>query len=57
MNNQIIYYQNKLAYEMDSWDLSESLNSNQNIVLIDTRSVEAYANKHIPTAILVCPIR
>ncbi len=56
MNNQIIYYQNKLAYEMDLWDLSESLNSNQNIVLIDTRSVEAYANQHIPTAISL-PIR
>lgn len=51
MNNQITYYQNKLAYEMDSWDLSESLHTNHNIVVIDTRSVEAYANQHIPTAI------
>jgi len=51
MNTQITYYQNKLVYEMDSWDLSEALNANQNIVVIDTRSVEAYANQHIPTAI------
>ena len=51
MNNQITYYQNKLSYEMDSWDLSEALNANQNIVVIDTRSVEAYVNQHIPTAI------
>ena len=51
MNHQITYYQNKLSYEMDSWDLSEALNANQNIVVIDTRSVEAYVNQHIPTAI------
>ena len=50
MNSQITYYQNKLAYEMDSWDLSEALNVNKNIVVIDTRSVDAYANQHIPTA-------
>ena len=51
MKNQITYYQNKLAYEMDSWDLSEALSTNKNIVVIDTRCVEAYTNQHIPTAI------
>jgi len=49
--NQIDFYKAKLDYEIDSWDLSESLNNIADTVVIDTRSSEAYENEHIPTAI------
>nr|WP_208293473.1 rhodanese-like domain-containing protein [Zophobihabitans entericus] len=48
---QIIHYQSKLAYEMDSADLYLSLNQKENIVIVDGRSPEAYENEHIPGAI------
>jgi len=48
---QIEHYKNKLAYEMDSWDLSEAMKENQKIMVVDTRSAEAYEHKHIPNAI------
>lgn len=51
MNTQIMYYENKLAYEIDSWDLSVGLKAGENIVVIDARSAEAYQNEHIPNAI------
>ena len=50
---QIEFYKAKLSYETDSWDLSESLKSGENIVVIDTRSKEAYEIEHIPSAINV----
>jgi len=51
MNDQIKYYENKLHYEIDSWDLNKALKENKNIVVIDTRSSEAYAREHITCAI------
>lgn len=51
MNNQISYYQNKLNYETDSWDLNEALKSGKNVVVIDARSQAAYQKEHIPGAI------
>ena len=51
MEEQIKHYENKLNYEIDSWDLFESLNNNQNIIVLDTRSPEAYSYEHIPTAV------
>ncbi len=51
MNEQIKYYKEKLDYEMDSWDLNDSLKRGLDIVVIDTRSAEAYAKEHIPGAI------
>jgi len=51
MNGQIKYYENKLAYEIDSWDLSVGLKGRENIVVIDARSAEAYSREHIPEAI------
>ena len=51
MSRQIIYYEDKLAYEMDSWDLNDSLLSGANIVVIDARSKEAFNKEHIPNAI------
>ena len=49
--DQIKFYQAKLAYETDSWDLSEALNNGEDIVVIDARSPEAYTLEHIPTSI------
>ena len=49
--DQIQHYSNKLAYEIDSWDLSVAMGENQNIVILDTRSRETYAHEHIPGAI------
>jgi len=50
-NKQVEHYKNKLAYEMDSWDLSEAIKEKQKIMVVDTRSAEAYKQKHIPNAL------
>ena len=49
--NQIEFYQAKLNYETDSWDLFEALNNGESIVVIDARSPESYVLEHIPTSI------
>lgn len=51
MNNQQLFYQQKLEFELDSWDLDEAFSRNEKIVAVDTRSVESYENEHIPGAI------
>lgn len=48
---QISHYQQKLQYEIDSWDLHTAIKNGENIVVIDARSIEAYNNEHIPGAI------
>ena len=48
--DQIDFYKAKLAYEIDSWDLSEALKSG-GIVVVDARSEQAYRQAHIPGAI------
>ncbi len=53
MNAQQLHYENKLAYEIDSWDLSVALAAGERVVVIDARSPEAYAREHIPGAINV----
>ncbi len=50
---QIEFYEAKLKYETDSWDLSESLKNNEGIVVVDARSAEAYEIEHIPSAISI----
>ena len=50
MNEQIKYYEDKLKYEIDSWDLSEALKASKTVV-IDARSKSAYEIEHIPTAL------
>ena len=51
MKEQILYYEDKLKYEIDSWDLFESLKANEKILVIDTRSEQAFEKEHIPGAI------
>jgi len=49
-SDQLRHYSNKLAYEIDSWDLKVALEGGENILLIDTRSPQAFATEHIPGA-------
>ena len=49
--SQISFYENKLKYEIDSWDLFEAQKKNQDIIVLDMRSSEAYATEHIKGAI------
>ncbi len=48
---QLAHYANKLAYEIDSWDLTVAASAGDDIVVIDARSPEAFAREHIPGAI------
>ena len=48
---QMDFYKAKLEFEIDSWDLSESLNNADNVIVIDARATEAFESEHIPTAI------
>jgi rhodanese-related sulfurtransferase len=50
MNDHIRYYEEKLAYETDSWDVYEALKNGQNLIVVDARSPEVYALEHIPSA-------
>ncbi len=47
MEDQINHYANKLKYEIDSWDLSESLKAGENLIVIDARSSSAFNAEHI----------
>ena len=51
MKDQIRHYENKLAFETDSWDLRMALEAHENITVIDARSNQAYQLEHIPGAI------
>lgn len=51
MDEQLKHYENKLAYETDSWDLKVALESGENVIVVDARSAEAYQQEHIPGAI------
>jgi rhodanese-related sulfurtransferase len=51
MDAQQVHYANKLAYEIDSWDLSVAVAAGENVVVLDARSPEAYAREHIPGAV------
>ena len=45
------FYQSKLAFEMDSWDVYEALGNGEPIVVVDGRTAEAFAHEHIPGAV------
>ena len=48
MDDLMKHYADKLAYEIDSWDLMVALKSHEAVIVIDARSPEAYAAGHIP---------
>ena len=45
------FYEHKLAFETDSWDLKTMLDNGDNVILIDARAASAFAAEHIPGAI------
>ena len=50
--SQMVHYQAKLEYEMDSSDLYSACEINDhNYIIVDGRSPEAFAVEHIPEAI------
>jgi rhodanese-related sulfurtransferase len=51
VNDQMKHYAHKLAYEIDSWDLTVARDADENIVVVDARSPEAFQREHIPGAI------
>ncbi len=51
MDEQLRYYENKLAFETDSWDLKVALESGERVIVVDARSPDAYQMEHIPGAI------
>ncbi len=51
MDDSIRHYGEKLSYETDSWDLNAAIQNGEKIVVIDTRSPEAFAEEHIPEAV------
>ncbi|MEI7524642.1 MAG: rhodanese-like domain-containing protein [Mariniphaga sp.] len=51
MKDQLSFYKAKLEFEIDSWDLFDSINQGLNIKVIDARSGEAYQLEHIPGSI------
>ena len=51
MDEQIKYYEAKLAYEMDPSDLFDALNEGEKIIALDARKSFGFDAEHIPTAI------
>lgn len=51
MDTQVKHYEDKLAFEIDSWDLKAALELGERVVVVDARSPEAYQREHIPGAI------
>lgn len=50
MEAQIKHYENKLAYEIDSWDAHQALLNREKVIILDVRSPQAFAQEHIPVA-------
>ncbi len=53
MIKQIDFYEAKLLFETDSWDLFEAINSGEPVIVIDARSEESFRTEHIPTAVSI----
>lgn len=51
MTDQVKFYENKLAFEIDAFDLFKAVRSGEDIVIVDARDDDAYEMEHIPTSI------
>ncbi len=51
MSEQLLHYQRKLQFEIDSWDLKVAREAGEAITVVDARSRQAFAREHIPGAI------
>lgn len=47
----ITFYEHKLAFETDSWDLKTMLDKGDKVIVIDARATSAFAAEHIPGAV------
>lgn len=50
-DGQLRHYANKLAFEIDSWDLHEARKRGENVVVIDARSRPSFEKEHIPDSV------
>jgi len=53
MKEQTSFFESKLRFEIDAFDLFTALNAGEKIVIIDTRKREAFKAEHIPGALSV----
>jgi rhodanese-related sulfurtransferase/plasmid maintenance system antidote protein VapI len=51
LQDQIKFYEAKLAYEMDASDVFDALEKSKNIVVVDARKTYGFEKEHIPGAI------
>ena len=51
MKKQVSFYENKLNFEINPWNLHDALRKRDDVVVIDTRSQDAYGARHIPGAL------
>ena len=51
MDEQIKFYENKLAFEMDPSDLFDALNNGEKVITLDARKTFGFEAEHIPNAI------
>lgn len=51
--DQVNYYEKKLAFETDGWDLKVMLDSGSNVIVVDARAPSAYDVEHIPGAVSI----
>jgi rhodanese-related sulfurtransferase len=51
MKEQQSFYEQKLQYELDSWDLNEALTKGEKVIAVDARSAETFQKEHIPGSI------
>ena len=51
MKTQIEFFEAKLAFEIDAFDLFTALNAGEKIVVLDTRQSHAFEAEHIPGAL------
>ncbi|MBK8228235.1 MAG: rhodanese-like domain-containing protein [Flavobacteriales bacterium] len=49
--DRIDHFRRKLDHELDSADLYAAIEAGERIVVVDTRTRDAYATEHIPAAI------
>lgn len=51
MEEQIKFYESKLAFEMDPSDLFDALNNGEKVIALDARKAFGFEAEHIPNAI------
>lgn len=51
MKDQLKHYEDKLAYEIDPWDLKAAIENGENVIVVDARRNEAYETEHIAPSV------